>query len=127
MTSLTTAGAFFASASSSIAAIRCFGVFCGLVVICDWLVMIFFLPPLAVLYERHVKTLCCTLQSKHCVNTPMAADDRQLQRTAIGSVCTRCLGPLLTHRLVSPFWVLAMLALAILVGWDFLQEGFRLP
>ena len=40
VTSMSTAGAFFASASSGITAIKCFGVFCGLVVMCDWLMMV---------------------------------------------------------------------------------------
>mmetsp|Transcript_26478 Transcript_26478/g.67259 ORF Transcript_26478/g.67259 Transcript_26478/m.67259 type:complete len:1192 (+) Transcript_26478:58-3633(+) len=127
VTSLTTAGAFFASATSNISAIKCFGVFCGLVVMCDWIVMLCFLPPLAVLYERHFKEMCCTLQSRHCLNRPMAADDRHVESRSIGSIFVSCLGPVLTHRVFKWIWALGMLTMALLLGQGFMAEGFRLP
>lgn len=89
--------------------------------------MLFLLPPLAVLYERHVKTLCCRLQSRYCLNTPLAADEAQLERRSIGDTFVKCLGPPLTHPVLKVVWVVGMLAMGIVIGLGFLQEGFRLP
>ena len=121
VTSCTTAGAFFSSMSSSITAIKCFGLFCGLVVCCDWLTMIFFIPPVAVLYQRYVAPCCCRLQSKFCPNTPLAASDRQLRRPALGALFDAFLGHALTHRRFGWLWITLMWALALLVG---LGSGF---
>lgn len=127
VTSLTTAGAFFASAASSITAIKCFGVFCGLVVLTDWLVMVLFIPPLAVLYQRFCTTACCKLQAGYCPNTPMAANDRQLARPALGDLVNRIFGPLCTHPVLKFLWVLAVLGLSFGMGAQFIADGFQLP
>ena len=52
-TSLTTAAAFFANAVSHITCVRCFGIFAGLVVLCDYVLMISWLPAVVVLHHRH--------------------------------------------------------------------------
>ncbi|XP_034128147.1 protein dispatched [Drosophila guanche] len=52
VTSLTTAGAFYASYSSSITAIKCFGIFAGTVVVTNYLLMITWLPATVSIMER---------------------------------------------------------------------------
>ncbi|XP_060650621.1 protein dispatched [Drosophila nasuta] len=52
VTSVTTAGAFFASYSSSIIAIKCFGIFAGTVVVTNYLLMITWLPASVSIMER---------------------------------------------------------------------------
>jgi predicted RND superfamily exporter protein len=98
VTSCTTAGAFFSSMSSSITAIKCFGVFCGLVVCCDWLTMIFFIPPVAVLYQRYVAPCCCRAPHRlertiataaRCAATP----PRPMADVAVGGGCLGLDGP----------------------------------
>ncbi|XP_039491480.1 protein dispatched [Drosophila santomea] len=52
VTSLTTAGAFYASYSSSITAIKCFGIFAGTVVVTNYILMITWLPASVSIMER---------------------------------------------------------------------------
>ncbi|KAM8706152.1 hypothetical protein ACLKA7_010437 [Drosophila subpalustris] len=52
VTSVTTAGAFYASYSSSITAIKCFGIFAGTVVVTNYLLMITWLPASVSIMER---------------------------------------------------------------------------
>eukprot|EP00937_MAST-01D_sp_MAST-1D-sp2_P000052 g52.t1 len=52
VTTATTACAFFATAISSITAIRCFGIFAGIVVICDYMLMVSMLPCVVLLHHR---------------------------------------------------------------------------
>lgn len=49
---LTAAGAFASTIVSPITSIKCFGIFCALVVVCDWLLMIVYLPGLCVIYRK---------------------------------------------------------------------------
>ena len=84
----TTAGAFFSSAGSSVPSIAAFGIFCGLVVLCDWFLMVLYLPPLAVVYTNSVRTCLGTAQQDNCIHTPMDAQDpgnRKLKR-ALGEL-----------------------------------------
>ena len=71
VTSLTTAGAFFASAGSSIVSVACFGVYCGLVVLCDWLLMVTYVPALAAVYTKWVKDGCGGSRIECCPHTPL--------------------------------------------------------
>ena len=128
VTSMTTAGAFFASVSSSITAIKCFGVFCGLVVMCDWLMMVFFLPPLAVLYQTG--RLGCgrgSCQATRCPNIPLAANERQLSRPALSSLYDRCLGKVIEFKALNVVWVAAMIGLAFGAGAIFIGNDLALP
>ena len=52
VTSATTAAAFFATAVSSITAIRCFGIFAGIVVIMDYCLMVSVLPCLVLVHHN---------------------------------------------------------------------------
>ncbi|XP_037946849.1 protein dispatched [Teleopsis dalmanni] len=52
VTSLTTSGAFFAAYTSSITAIKCFGVFAGTVVVANYILMVTWLPASVSIMER---------------------------------------------------------------------------
>ncbi|XP_036322856.1 protein dispatched isoform X1 [Rhagoletis pomonella] len=62
VSSLTTATAFFASYTSSITAIKCFGVFAGTVAITNYLLMITWLPAVVCIMER--LSACTVCNSK---------------------------------------------------------------
>uniref|UniRef100_W8BU90 Protein dispatched n=3 Tax=Ceratitis capitata TaxID=7213 RepID=W8BU90_CERCA len=62
VSSLTTATAFFASYTSSITAIKCFGVFAGTVAITNYLLMMTWLPAVVCIMER--VSACATCNSK---------------------------------------------------------------
>lgn len=49
VTSLTTATAFFACYVSHITAIKCFGIFCGIAILCNLFFMITWIPPIAII------------------------------------------------------------------------------
>ena len=54
VTSLTTASAFFAGISSSITAIKCFGIFAGTSILTNYLLMITYFPAVVALHEKWV-------------------------------------------------------------------------
>ena len=54
VTSLTTASAFFAGVSSTITAIKCFGIFAGTSILLNYLLMITYFPSCVALHERWV-------------------------------------------------------------------------
>ena len=55
ITSSTTAVAFFASASSDLRPIRAFGIFAGLIVPVNFLIVIFMMPSICVIHDRYLK------------------------------------------------------------------------
>jgi len=61
ITSLTTASAFCANALSLITSLKCFGVYCALVVVVDYFLMLSYVPALVIIYEKYVRKspLCC--------------------------------------------------------------------
>ena len=65
VTSLTTAAAFFANMMSPITSIRLFGLFCGLVVLCDFILMIVFIPAVVVVYELYIARFCRRVTDAH--------------------------------------------------------------
>ncbi|XP_068750338.1 protein dispatched homolog 1-like isoform X1 [Montipora capricornis] len=54
VTSLTTASAFFAGTSSTITAIKCFGIFAGTSILTNYLLMITYFPAVVALHEKWV-------------------------------------------------------------------------
>ena len=54
VTSLTTASAFFAGVSSTITAIKCFGIFAGTSILTNYLLMITYFPAVVALHEKWV-------------------------------------------------------------------------
>ena len=54
VTSLTTASAFFAGISSTITAIKCFGIFAGMSILTNYLLMITYFPAVVALHEKWV-------------------------------------------------------------------------
>lgn len=61
ITSLTTASAFCANALSLITSLKCFGVYCALVVVVDYFLMLSYVPALVIIYEKYVRKspFCC--------------------------------------------------------------------
>ena len=104
VTSLTTAGAFFSTVVSSITSIRCFGVFCGLVVLSDWLLMVSYVPALVCVYRTHVQGSCRRC-CECCPNQPISAPEHHLSRVSISSRFLRYLGPIVTHRGLKLVWI----------------------
>jgi len=71
LTTSTTAVAFFATAICPVAPIRCFAIFCGLLIIFDYLMNIFLVFPSLCLYDKWLmagRTNCCLKFSKCCSN-----------------------------------------------------------
>ena len=52
VTSFTTSAAFMANSISSIVAVKCFGLFAALVIMCDYILMITFLPAIVVVFDE---------------------------------------------------------------------------
>ena len=67
VTSLTTSSAFFANLVSNITAIRCFGIFSGIAILTNFLLMITWIP--AIIVGINVTTeYCCSNIKLHCVD-----------------------------------------------------------
>ncbi len=64
VTSLTTSAALFANLVSDITAIRCFGVFAGICIIVNFLLMVSWVPAVMVLVEK--ATRCCVRDTGSC-------------------------------------------------------------
>ena len=129
VTSLTTAGAFFASAGSSIPSIACFGVYCGLVVLFDWLLMVTYVPPLAAVYVWYVRDGCGGSRFECCPHTPLkgtALEQRQM-RASLGEIFRRRLLPALSHRGSACALVAVGLGLGLGLGSQYVQSGFQYP
>lgn len=61
VTSLTTSAAFFSNFVSDITAIRCFGIYAGTAIMCNFLLMITWIPATIVIYEKWCN--CCVFYS----------------------------------------------------------------
>lgn len=57
--SLTTAVAMFSCLLSKIMPVRAFGLYTGLVVLANYILIIALLPPLIVFHEKYLKYICC--------------------------------------------------------------------
>jgi protein dispatched 1 len=66
ITSLTTASAFASNAFSPITSLKCFGVYCAIVVIVDFFLMLSYVPALVIIYQRSLKTHPACCQSCNC-------------------------------------------------------------
>eukprot|EP00106_Octopus_bimaculoides_P008387 XP_014775829.1 PREDICTED: protein dispatched homolog 1-like [Octopus bimaculoides] len=60
VSSLTTAAAFLANAISDIIAIRCFSIYVGISVMCNFFFMVTWMPATIVLHENHCSKVHCT-------------------------------------------------------------------
>jgi len=58
-TSSTTSAAFLANAFSPIMPIASFGIYAAIIIFVNYLLIIFFLPPLVIWYERNLQGKCC--------------------------------------------------------------------
>ena len=127
VTSLTTAGAFFSSATSYVTAMRCFGLYCGLVVMCDWLLVVSAVPALAVLYHKHLARCCGTLQSAHCANTPLVGSSKHRASRPLGARFAFFLAPMITHKYLRYLWVVLTGGAAIALGTQLISPGLVYP
>ncbi|KAL1515741.1 hypothetical protein AB1Y20_002357 [Prymnesium parvum] len=129
VTSITTAGAFFSSASSSVTSIRCFGLYCGIVVLCDWLLMISYVPALVVVYSRYVKDACGGSRVECCPHTPLKGNHPQqrMLKLSLGEACSGALVTPLTHPLSASLLVLLGLGLGLGFGSQYVSPGFVYP
>lgn len=59
VTSLTTSAAFFANIVSPICAIKCFGLYCGMVVSIDFIMVMIFLPAVVLFYDKSIAACKC--------------------------------------------------------------------
>ncbi|GAB1609614.1 protein dispatched homolog 1-like [Argonauta hians] len=60
VSSLTTMAAFLANAISDIIAIRCFSIYVGISVLCNFLLMVSWMPAVIILYENYSSRIHCT-------------------------------------------------------------------
>ena len=71
ITSLTTASAFAANAFSIITCLKCFGTYCAIVIVVDFVLMLTYVPALVIIYETSVKERCCKSSSSGgCCSSP---------------------------------------------------------
>ncbi|XP_037730791.1 protein dispatched [Drosophila subpulchrella] len=122
VTSLTTAGAFYASYSSSITAIKCFGIFAGTVVVTNYLLMITWLPASVSIMERLFAT---RISCRH----PMSQKLIHASKKSINRFC-QMFEECITYSILnySYLWLLIFGALgassAVIVFW---YPGLQLP
>jgi len=76
VTSVTTTAAFFASLISNVTAIRCFSVFAGSAIVCNFLLMVTWTPAALVFYQKFFATNNCLL-SCFCFNCHPPMDKLQ--------------------------------------------------
>ena len=55
ITSSTTAVAFFVNITSGLMPIRAFGVFAGIIVLVNYLLVVTFFPPAIIVYEKYIE------------------------------------------------------------------------
>ncbi|GMH78863.1 hypothetical protein TrLO_g8610 [Triparma laevis f. longispina] len=80
ITSLTTASAFCANAFSLITSLKCFGVYCAIVVVVDFFLMLSYIPALVIIYERYIKASpCCCLCCKCCTFCQIPSDPNEIR------------------------------------------------
>ncbi len=106
VTSLTTASAFFANYVSEITAIKCFGVFSGTAIVCNFMLMVTWIPAVIVLIEWTSqkycsKFECCAIYSTITYYMKKCSD----------AIFLRCL-PFLISRLW-PLWIIIFTGLGI--------------
>eukprot|EP00546_Thalassionema_frauenfeldii_P001802 CAMPEP_0178935532 /NCGR_PEP_ID=MMETSP0786-20121207/24609_1 /TAXON_ID=186022 /ORGANISM="Thalassionema frauenfeldii, Strain CCMP 1798" /LENGTH=1026 /DNA_ID=CAMNT_0020613713 /DNA_START=1680 /DNA_END=4760 /DNA_ORIENTATION=- len=72
LTSITTAGAFFATAICPIAPLKCFAIFCGLLISFDYILCLTLILPILCVYDKWTANTTSTLElegNKSCWNT----------------------------------------------------------
>jgi predicted RND superfamily exporter protein len=119
VTSLTTAAALFSNLASSITTIRCFGIFAGICMLVNFILMITWIPALIIITEKTFN---------HCVD-PSAFKGLRALRTR-WSAATEYFWGVVVMRIItkgSPLWVLLHLAMGLLgLIAVFLKPGLKL-
>ena len=82
VTSLTTSCALFASAVSNITSLKCFGLYTGLVVLCDFFLMITYLPSVVLIHDIYIKKKVSRKQELPCCRLCIQPTDKNELRVA---------------------------------------------
>lgn len=88
--------------------------------------MIFFVPPLAVIYGRYL-VRCETWQLRKCPSTPLAASERQVSLTALGPFFEAFAAKCLVHPRLKFVWVAVLLVASLGTGSQFVSPGLAYP
>jgi len=67
ITSSTTAVAFFVNITSGLMPIRAFGVFAGIIVLVNYLLVVTFFPPAIIVYEKYIEERANRFSKKICI------------------------------------------------------------
>ncbi len=108
VTSLTTASAFLANVISDITAIKCFGIFSATAIICNFFLMMTWIPAIIILVEKYSKTCCKPTKSD---------SDKCSRRLSAGcgsiseAIFHRLIPCLVNHAYV--LWIMLLFALGI--------------
>lgn len=71
-TSSTTSAAFLANAFSPIMPIASFGIYAAIIISVNYLLIIFFFPPMIIWYEENLSGRCCLWQSRQVSTTKIS-------------------------------------------------------
>mgnify|MGYP001034278776 FL=1 len=82
VTSLTTSCALFASAVSNITSLKCFGIYTGLVVLCDFFLMVTYLPAVVLIHDMYIKKKVSRKQELPCCRVCIQPKDKNELRIA---------------------------------------------
>ena len=153
VTSLTTSAAFFAGLSSSITSIKCFGIFAGMSILTNYLLMITWYPACVALHERWIlKRVVDQRERHHTPQTREAEDEAAVESSDylpcwskfIDFPCGLCSGLIPFFQKLSKkvfekwlpavvlklYWVWLILFVGLTAGFlcvNFVKPGLQLP
>jgi len=132
LTTLTTAVAFFATAICPVAPIKCFAVFCGLLIVFDYIMNIFLVFPALCLYDRWLLGgyhNCCVV---FCCSKPSKEDEKEMNNDNDDNDDDT---PSLIHRILSGYyhylhmgrWLLFVACIGAVILSAVFASGLTLP
>ncbi|XP_002125616.2 protein dispatched homolog 1-like [Ciona intestinalis] len=125
VTSFTTSSAFFSNAWSSVSAIKCFGIYTGLAVLCNLIFALTWLPASIIFHHKYLQFTCNTKSVFCCIIRPFTRIRNQASE--VSRVFFHQIQVLLVVRFrilwVTFFTLLAITSMYIVV----FNPGFQLP
>lgn len=129
VSSLTTAAAFLANVISDITAIRCFSIYVGTSVLCNFLLMMTWMPAMIVIYEKSCNCLPCCSSDEQGPGSVLCRVPRNIHKSI--SNCSRiffekilpCLVIKFRYFWLVVFGILGLASIAIV----FVYPGIKLP
>jgi len=119
LTTFTTAVAFFATAICPVAPIRGFSVFCGLLIVMDYIMCVLLVFPALVIYDnaRHGRNCCCSCHT--CCKKSSEDDEEQVETTDKPSLIRRILTTYYNalHTVRYPLLVVCLIAFVLSAIW----------